>query len=1115
MSYDTLGTAANLTLTTTLQTVTDSVSLADPWRYYRFQLTSRSQVNFTLTGLTADANLDLIQDKDGNGSLDRDDILTSSTNRETINELLTSTLDAGIYLLRVYVYDRSTSYTLAFAGTSSSEGGENALWTMQGDRLVSSAYLPQVTDQRWQLAGSGDFDRDGQVDLLWRNTATGENGIWGMNGTRLQSTINLPTVTDLNWQIVATADYDRDGQSDVLWRNPATGENVVWSMAGASFKTGAYLTPLSDRNWLWCGTGDFDQDGQLDLVWRNTVTGENALWYMEGHRLRAGVYFTPVKDVNWQIAGVVDWHGDGRSDLVWRNFATGENALWLMANTTLIAGMYLTAVTDLNWRIEGVGDFNRDRQPDLIWRNYTESPVLDAAGNSPVTAFNIGTLQGSSTFQEVVSLSDPDDYYQFNLGIATDVTLVLTNLSADANLLLANRQGTVIATSAQLGAAPEVIHQSLEPGTYYVRVFQQTGSTTYRLDLAGTATTIVPKTYRYDFTYYYNGINNTSDYYQGYIYADANVYTVGGYYDFSSQLNQIGVNGRYFIQSANMAGTIADRGKVYVERYDDVDNSGNQFIPVKYSQGAAAGTSYLGSEIDSIGSANSSDQFGNDLIEADGIFAYSYLYYSNGTNSANQDYYSGIVYALANTYTIGDYYDYSNANNEIAANGRYYVSQFQVMGNRSDLGRVTVDRYYNQENNTTYTPNGGGTNYLGTEIGWLRTPQVEVEKFGQDFYVADLVVAPNEPGNTLATAEVQMAVNFSRSQQVSLSDRDDFYRFTVNQAGIFTANLTGLSGDADVRLIQDQNNNGQIDPGEVLAWQWERGTVSEAIRKALNPGTYFLQVMSSNNQTANYTVVTDFQGKADDRRFTIDITYGLGTTNFTPIMRNAIRTAANFWESVISFSSFSGNHALTINFTGEDLGWNNGGGYLAFAGFDWGNFTPENRFLPTQGSTIVNINPDALSYMTAVVDYFTDVMIHELGHVLGIGTLWKFNQLINSNNATYNANTYAGWVYGELLGTYNQQTIPIEPQVLAHWDEATFSNELMTPFASALGTNMPASQLTLASLRDMGWQVNYGAAEAFALSLQRLQARTAATLANPGMSGQCGCGLCLSDRWPG
>jgi hypothetical protein len=50
----------------------------------------------------------------------------------------------------------------------------------------------------------------------------------------------------------------------------------------------------------------------------------------------------------------------------------------------------------------------------------------------------------------------------------------------------------------------------------------------------------------------------------------------------------------------------------------------------------------------------------------------------------------------------------------------------------------------------------------------------------------------------------------------------------------------------------------------------------------------------------------------------------------------------------------------------------------------------------------------------------------------------------------------------------------------AHWREATFGNELMTGFVNIGG--MPLSQMTVGSLRDIGYQVNPFAADPFQLS---------------------------------
>jgi hypothetical protein len=60
----------------------------------------------------------------------------------------------------------------------------------------------QVTDTNWQIVGTGDFNNDGKVDILWRNKSTGRNVVWLMNGTTYSSYAELMQVADTNWEIV-------------------------------------------------------------------------------------------------------------------------------------------------------------------------------------------------------------------------------------------------------------------------------------------------------------------------------------------------------------------------------------------------------------------------------------------------------------------------------------------------------------------------------------------------------------------------------------------------------------------------------------------------------------------------------------------------------------------------------------------------------------------------------------------------------------------------------------------------------------------------------------------------------------------------------------------------
>lgn len=123
-----------------------------------------------------------------------------------------------------------------------------------------------------------------------------------------------------------------------------------------------------------------------------------------------------------------------------------------------------------------------------------------------------------------------------------------------------------------------------------------------------------------------------------------------------------------------------------------------------------------------------------------------------------------------------------------------------------------------------------------------------------------------------------------------------------------------------------------------------------------------------------------------------------------------------------------------------------------------------------------------------------DVITHEMGHVIGIGTIWEDKGLLvgaGTQNPRFTG-TNAKRVYGQLRGT-GPTPVPVENIGGAgtrdgHWRESVFKNELMSGFISE--ANNPLSRLTIASLQDLGYRVNLSAAEAFSLpNLQLLAER--------------------------
>jgi hypothetical protein len=128
------------------------------------------------------------------------------------------------------------------------------------------------------------------------------------------------------------------------------------------------------------------------------------------------------------------------------------------------------------------------------------------------------------------------------------------------------------------------------------------------------------------------------------------------------------------------------------------------------------------------------------------------------------------------------------------------------------------------------------------------------------------------------------------------------------------------------------------------------------------------------------------------------------------------------------------------------------------------------------------------------------LILHEMGHVLGIGTLWDLKQLLQGGGGTdptfSGAQALLAW---PTLGlNYPGVLVPVENEGGSgtrdsHWRETILDRELMTGFIEAQGVAMPLSALTAASLIDLGYQVNLSAVDAFVAPTLRADGRALMT----------------------
>ncbi|HXJ31344.1 MAG TPA: leishmanolysin-related zinc metalloendopeptidase, partial [Gemmatimonadales bacterium] len=136
---------------------------------------------------------------------------------------------------------------------------------------------------------------------------------------------------------------------------------------------------------------------------------------------------------------------------------------------------------------------------------------------------------------------------------------------------------------------------------------------------------------------------------------------------------------------------------------------------------------------------------------------------------------------------------------------------------------------------------------------------------------------------------------------------------------------------------------------------------------------------------------------------------------------------------------------------------------------------------------------------------FGYVIQHEMGHVLGFGTIWQSDGLL-ANPSGCDTTIDAHFTGSQGLAAFDRvgganyvasAKVPVEnhggPGTCdSHWRESVFTNELMTGFLN-VGSN-PLSLETVGSMGDLGYLVTYSAADPYVLSLTALRAETGQTI---------------------
>ena len=295
----------------------------------------------------------------------------------------------------------------------------------------------------------------------------------------------------------------------------------------------------------------------------------------------------------------------------------------------------------------------------------------------------------------------------------------------------------------------------------------------------------------------------------------------------------------------------------------------------------------------------------------------------------------------------------------------------------------------------------------------------------------------------------------------------------INDANNNGTQDTGESGLSGVTVFLDQDADGVLDDGET------RVTTDAS-------GNYAFTNLASDTYIVTQQVPTGFTQTfptaAPTSQFDIEVVF---TDNSLTASQQAIfTTAANVWESIIIGDvpdvtdvtlPSGGTQALVDDLVIEASApaIDGIGGVLGSAG-------PR------------SLRPSSLLPFTGVMSFdsadvarlesngqLEEVILHEMGHVLGLGIIWNFG----SNNLLTGAGGADPQYTGETgVAQYNAifgntaSSIPVENTGGSgtrdgHWRESVFGNELMTGFLNG-GVNNPLSRITAGSFKDIGYEVD-------------------------------------------
>ena len=444
--------------------------------------------------------------------------------------------------------------------------------------------------------------------------------------------------------------------------------------------------------------------------------------------------------------------------------------------------------------------------------------------------------------------------------------------------------------------------------------------------------------------------------------------------------------------------------------------------------------------------------------------------------------------------------------------GQSFTLRATVRNQGTGRAATTTLRYYRSSNATITT----GDREVGTDpVSGLAASGTSAESIrlnipssaGTYFYGAcvDNVSGESDTGNNCSTGvritvtvvddhgntrsgATRVSLGSTTSGRLSAGDTD-YFRVSVSGSGTLVAYTTG-STDTYGAILNSS--------GGVLTEDDDAGVGSNFyISASVRSGTYYIRIRGyDSSTTGNYTLRIEANqeptsGTSGD--FNIELVF-VNDNDFTSSQKTVFRQVARHWMSIITedlrdidFSTNPYNEwdadlgaRIRVNDTVDDLrifvratSIDGSGDTVGKGGSFW--IRGDTR-LPILGKILLDTAD--LQRMDEEGSLWT-VILHEMGHVLGIGTLWEDLDLLRGSSNRYFIGPLSIQAFNNAGGrNYNGAKVPTESDG-GHWRESVLGTELMTPTHNYDAN--PLSAITIQSLADLGYRVDVSQADVYSL----------------------------------